>query len=145
MPKPPRIMCRPSQQAGMKVATCHVWPMRPPFLQRALLYHLIPGVQTDAFSRKPMQTSWANDAECLACGDGGLLLLCDLCPASYHLECAGVEQVAFIVVLRSICCSDFTSAITCLAQVPARQWVCAHHACSECGKKAHECSNCLFR
>ena len=110
-----------------------------------LLYHLIPGGQTDPFSRKPMQTSWSNDAECLACGDGGLLLLCDVCPASYHLECAGIEQVAFIVVLRSICYSDFTSAITCLAQVPARQWVCAHHTCSECGKKARECSDCLFR
>ena len=110
-----------------------------------LLYHLIPGGQTDPFSRTPMQTSWSNDAECLACGDGGLLLLCDLCPASYHLECAGIEQVAFIVVLRSICYSDFTSAITCLAQVPARQWLCAHHTCSECGKKARECSDCLFR
>ncbi len=30
-------------------------------------------------------------------------------------------------------------------QVPARQWSCPHHSCFKCGKKSHECSNCLFR
>jgi len=96
---------------------------------------------TDKFSRKPMHTSRSNDAEWLCCGDGGMLLLCDFCPASYHLECAGIEQVVFIFPLPLYKCC----AITFPAQVPARQWMCPHHTCVGCGKKAHECSNCLFR
>jgi hypothetical protein len=24
---------------------------------------------------------------CIACGEGGALLLCDSCPAAYHLDC----------------------------------------------------------
>ena len=88
-----------------------------------------------------MQTSWSNDAECLCCGDGGMLLLCDFCPASYHLECAGIEQVLLIFLPPLYKCC----AITFPAQVPARKWMCPHHTCVGCGKNAHECSNCLFR
>ena len=70
-----------------------------------------------------MQTSWSNDAECLCCGDGGMLLLCDFCPASYHLECAGIEQVLLIFLPPLYKCC----AITFPAQVPARKWMCPHH------------------
>eukprot|EP00743_Colponemidia_sp_Colp-15_P009739 GILK01010659.1.p1 GENE.GILK01010659.1~~GILK01010659.1.p1 ORF type:complete len:604 (-),score=84.44 GILK01010659.1:166-1836(-) len=34
-----------------------------------------------------------NEDECAECGIGGDLLCCDGCPASYHLKCAGVEEV----------------------------------------------------
>jgi hypothetical protein len=34
----------------------------------------------------------------MACGDGGELLLCNLCPASYHLECIGAHQVRLSVM-----------------------------------------------
>jgi hypothetical protein len=31
-----------------------------------------------------------NEDECAACGDGGELLLCDGCPAAFHLFCVGL-------------------------------------------------------
>eukprot|EP00742_Colponemidia_sp_Colp-10_P004974 GILJ01005315.1.p1 GENE.GILJ01005315.1~~GILJ01005315.1.p1 ORF type:complete len:592 (-),score=78.50 GILJ01005315.1:248-2023(-) len=34
-----------------------------------------------------------NEDECAECGVGGDLLCCDGCPASYHLKCAGVDEV----------------------------------------------------
>jgi hypothetical protein len=40
-----------------------------------------------------MQSNWSHDDACMACGDGGELLLCDMCPAAYHLECIGAGQV----------------------------------------------------
>jgi hypothetical protein len=44
------------------------------------------------YAAKPMQSSWSHDDVCMACGDGGQLLLCNLCPAAYHLECIGAHQ-----------------------------------------------------
>jgi hypothetical protein len=40
-----------------------------------------------------MQSNWTHDDVCMACGDGGELLLCNMCPAAYHLECIGAEKV----------------------------------------------------
>lgn len=30
---------------------------------------------------------------CRLCGDGGHLLLCESCPAAFHLECMGMDKV----------------------------------------------------
>ncbi len=45
------------------------------------------------FFRRPMRENWTHDDFCLACGDGGELLMCNLCPAAYHLECIGAKKV----------------------------------------------------
>ena len=34
-----------------------------------------------------------NDDECYLCGDGGQLILCDVCPKAYHLHCLGIETI----------------------------------------------------
>lgn len=70
---------------------------------------------TYSFIRKPMQSNWSNEAECLSCGDGGMLLLCDFCPASYHLECAGIEQVTLIVHSKLCYFCHFVRSSTILA------------------------------
>jgi hypothetical protein len=50
---------------------------------------------------------------CQCCGDGGNLLLCDICPAAYHLKCLGLKKV------------------------PAQKvWGCPHHKCCECGRSS---------
>jgi hypothetical protein len=89
-----KITWKQLQKVGMKVDTCLEWQMQPQSSHRAFLHELL--ASTDTFNRKPIQSSWSNDAECLCCGDGGMLLLCDFCPASYHLECAGVEKVEVV-------------------------------------------------
>jgi hypothetical protein len=40
-----------------------------------------------------MREQWTHDDICLACGDGGELLMCNLCPAAYHLKCIGAKEV----------------------------------------------------
>jgi hypothetical protein len=40
-----------------------------------------------------MQQNWTHDDICMACLDGGQLLLCNLCPAAYHLKCIGAKKV----------------------------------------------------
>lgn len=59
-----------------------------------------------------------NQDYCQLCWDGGELVCCDLCPASYHCDCLGVTTV------------------------PRMQWRCPHHStCSGCSVK----SSFLFR
>lgn len=36
-------------------------------------------------------SEYENDIVCTICHDGGSLVLCDLCPSSFHLECVGLE------------------------------------------------------
>jgi hypothetical protein len=40
-----------------------------------------------------MREQWTHDDICLACGDGGELLMCNLCPTAYHLKCIGAKEV----------------------------------------------------
>ena len=58
---------------------------------------------------------------CLSCWDGGDIVCCDLCPASFHASC--------------------------LDAVPGRgaRWSCPHHRCSECDKSAAAAGGLLFR
>lgn len=53
---------------------------------------------------------YTHESMCLACQDGGDLLLCDLCPRAWHLEC-----------LEGTRCTD-----------PDRpgKWQCPHHRCA---------------
>ena len=34
-----------------------------------------------------------NDDDCYLCGDGGQLILCDVCPKAYHLHCLVIETI----------------------------------------------------
>ncbi|EDQ87845.1 uncharacterized protein MONBRDRAFT_33094 [Monosiga brevicollis MX1] len=54
------------------------------------------------------------DDECFICKDGGDLLMCDKknCDKVYHLACLGMNKV------------------------PAGKFICPHHACLKCGRKA---------
>lgn len=48
---------------------------------------------------------------CQDCWDGGTLVCCNYCPASYHPKCVGLKAI------------------------PSGIWVCPHHAgCGNCGK-----------
>jgi len=118
------------------------------------------------FSRIPMRENWTHDDLCLACGDGGELLLCNICPAAYHLKCIGAKKVqrcfsSIKTFTTLLCPCSFTRFFllfehehppphhplptpTCL-QVPVGMWRCPHHACCVCEKKSQDCSNCLFR
>mmetsp|Transcript_23315 Transcript_23315/g.44503 ORF Transcript_23315/g.44503 Transcript_23315/m.44503 type:complete len:1563 (+) Transcript_23315:317-5005(+) len=68
---------------------------------------------------------YTHESMCLACQDGGDLLLCDLCPRAWHLEC-----------LEGTRCTD-----------PDRpgKWQCPHHRCVECEKTAAAAGGLLFR
>ena len=46
-----------------------------------------------------------NVDECSICSDGGMLVCCDYCPKSYHLECLGLEE----------------------STLPEGKWQCPHH------------------
>ncbi|KAJ7544012.1 hypothetical protein O6H91_09G061600 [Diphasiastrum complanatum] len=70
-------------------------------------------------SRQIAGVDYEHQDECLVCWDGGLLLCCDGCPASYHAECLGV--------------SDAQARL---------KWFCPHHACGICERKAELIGNC---
>ncbi|KAK9840665.1 hypothetical protein WJX81_008358 [Elliptochloris bilobata] len=59
---------------------------------------------------------------CQICWDGGLLVCCDECPASYHFDCLGMTE----------------------EDVPKR-WACPHHKCVECGRSTAAAGGLLFR
>jgi SWI/SNF-related matrix-associated actin-dependent regulator of chromatin subfamily A member 5 len=70
-----------------------------------------------------------NEDHCLACGDGGDLLLCDRCPAAYHHACIGIDPK-----------KGPTTNLTALSQ-----WSCPHHRCTECNRNAAAGGGLLFR
>eukprot|EP01034_Spumella_vulgaris_P021358 gene21358-27388_t len=59
--------------------------------------------------------------ECQICGDGGDLLVCEMCPLSFHLECLGLDEMP-------------TSNL----------WCCPQHECTDCARKA-SAAGLLFR
>lgn len=59
---------------------------------------------------------------CQVCWDGGKIICCDLCPASYHMECL-----------------DLTD------EDVDKRFVCPQHSCKECGRKAGAVGGMLFR
>ena len=53
---------------------------------------------------------------CQACGDGGDLICCDICPMSYHLSCIGLKKTP-----------------------TQKVWSCVHHKCAGCNRTTSEC------
>ena len=49
---------------------------------------------------------------CQECWDGGELIVCDLCPMSFHLECLGLKEMP-----------------------KGSQWFCPHHICATCSRR----------
>lgn len=60
---------------------------------------------------------------CHQCKDGGMLVLCNVCPRSYHLTCLGLTE------------SDIQSGT----------YRCPQHECSECERRASDAGGLLFR
>ena len=61
---------------------------------------------------------------CQICWADGTLYCCDLCPAAYHAACLGESEKAL---------------------QRANPWVCPHHSCQDCGRKAAAAGGLLFR
>uniref|UniRef100_A0A7S2WMT9 Uncharacterized protein n=1 Tax=Mucochytrium quahogii TaxID=96639 RepID=A0A7S2WMT9_9STRA len=73
---------------------------------------------------------YENEGHCLACWDGGELLLCDQCCASYHEHCLRADQLPAKKKNR------LSGSVT---------WGCPHHSCKICLRKAHASGGMLFR
>jgi hypothetical protein len=58
--------------------------------------------------------------ECFLCNDGGELVMCDMCPHVYHLDCVGLDSM------------------------PKGTWRCPWHCCSECDKSSSKAEGVLF-
>jgi hypothetical protein len=58
---------------------------------------------------------------CQECWDGGELVICDICPAAFHLECLGLKTLP-----------------------GGMQWQCPHHICCRCHRKS-SAAGLLFR
>lgn len=69
---------------------------------------------------------YEHDDACLLCKDGGLLICCDGCPAAYHAECLGYAEAE-------------------VAKLSKLKWLCPHHSCGVCGRKAAAVGGLLFR
>ncbi len=67
--------------------------------------------------------TFINEDFCLQCWDGGSLVCCDLCPASYHLKCIGLTK----------------------QDLSGFKWICPQHQCFDCDRKAAAVGGLLFR
>ena len=70
---------------------------------------------------------YVNEQHCLACWDGGELILCDQCPVSVHPECLSAAQAP-----------PETSRGN-------SSWRCPHHTCVACERKSAAAGGLLFR
>ncbi len=70
---------------------------------------------------------YQNESHCLSCWDGGDIVMCDFCPASYHPTCLGFKDA-----------EEMTGGST-------MGWSCPHHSCDDCGRKAAAAGGLLFR
>lgn len=73
-----------------------------------------------------------NEDHCLVCWDGGDLICCDRCPASYHDSCLPVDY-------------QQAQAQNKTGGFPSKIWVCPHHFCMVCFKAAAAVGGTLFR
>lgn len=73
-------------------------------------------------SRLPWRT--ANSQWCNACGEGGELLCCERCPASFHLICLCVS--AYISHCKALLHSDPPLDVE---RIPTGSWACARCMC----------------
>lgn len=58
---------------------------------------------------------------CHLCKVGGELVMCNWCPRTYHIGCAG------------------------LSAIPTGYFSCPQHSCAKCQRKAHDAGGLLFR
>ena len=70
--------------------------------------------------RQKYPPKYMNQDFCQLCWDGGILLLCDQCPACYH------DKIE--------CITNFK----CLPNKHSRLWKCPHHRCGICQRTAEE-------
>lgn len=69
-----------------------------------------------------------NESTCLVCWDGGDIMMCDGCPASFHAACLGYSP------------ADAEKALS-----HCNGWYCPHHECAVCLKKTSAAGGLLFR
>merc|ERR1711937_1097137 len=72
---------------------------------------------------------YEHDSVCLICWDGGNLICCDQCPASFHANC-----------LKS---SGYATEV--LGALGKLTFQCPHHTCRSCGRKAGAAGGLLLR
>lgn len=68
---------------------------------------------------------------CQVCWDGGLLILCDLCPCSYHADCLGFKKQS-------------SKGKKAPAGNDLKRFACPHHACHTC-QRSSSAAGLLFR
>ena len=74
--------------------------------------------------RRVAGRDFENSSICQHCFlPGGDLIMCDHCPGSMHLACAGIGDVSTL----------------------GQTWSCPHHKCHLCQRKAHAAGGLLFR
>ena len=71
---------------------------------------------------------YTNEQHCLACWDGGELILCDQCPVAVHEDCLAPNQAPHN-----------------RGRGGNPTWRCPHHSCLECDRKSAAAGGLLFR
>ncbi|KAJ1617298.1 hypothetical protein T492DRAFT_1151981 [Pavlovales sp. CCMP2436] len=106
---------------------------------------------------------YEHEGHCMACWDGGELVCCDLCPASYHaghfedIYCAPPPTTQVLSQIRSTCKQTNKQNKNLLRPAPRLlprkefklgrlptvkelqgfgTWGCPHHSCAKCKRKA---------
>ena len=74
--------------------------------------------------RKRQSKKYTHESFCLICWDGGKLLCCDLCPASYHKSC--LQDHGYVFSLK-------------------KGFKCPHHNCVKCGRGNGQAGGLLLR
>ncbi|KAH8973974.1 hypothetical protein BDL97_01G077000 [Sphagnum fallax] len=79
--------------------------------ERSIYFHpaMGPGRRRSGSTKGKEHAADGNDDTCGVCGDGGMLICCDLCPSTFHLTCMELEAV------------------------PEEDWFCPNCRCAICG------------
>jgi hypothetical protein len=79
--------------------------------ERSIYFHpaMRPGRRQSGITKGKEHAADGNDDTCGVCGDGGMLICCDLCPSTFHLTCMELEAV------------------------PEEDWFCPNCRCAICG------------
>lgn len=78
-------------------------------------------IKNKKIKRNKLMEGIEHENECFICNDGGILILCDICPKVYHLDCLNRPKL------------------------PRGEWRCPWHFCDVCGQlstiRCSDCSN----